>query len=88
MRTFTLRKVDPMTLTSIDLYEEAMTSIDNPTLEAYVVEFNDEGERAEVLYFGDRDIAGVAWGADPTWHEGVHSAQEACEREFGDGTEA
>ena len=70
-------------LTSLDLHAEAAKEPDNPTLEAYTVLIEGQAQRAEVLYLGDRDSAGVAWGADATWIEPVGSAEEACAQEFG-----
>lgn len=86
MATFTLIQIDPLMLTSIDLHAEAVQAAGNPTLEAYQVVIDGAAERAEVLYFGDRDIAGIAWGADANWFEMIRSAEEACQQEFGDIT--
>jgi hypothetical protein len=84
MAHFALVPLEPKALTSIGLAHEARQHEGNPTLEAYKVWIEGEAEPAECLYFGDRDIAGIAWGADATWIEQVSSAQEACEQEFGD----
>lgn len=73
-------------LTSIDLAKEARQYADNPTLEAYKVWIEGQAEPAECLYFGDRGIAGIAWGADADWIEVVDSAEEACHQAFDDLT--
>jgi hypothetical protein len=76
MALWTLYPIRLDQLTSIDLHTAAAAEADNPTLEAYSVIIAGQAQRAEVLYFGDRDIAGVAWGADAAWLEMVSSAEE------------
>jgi hypothetical protein len=84
MAHFSLRPIAFSDLRSIDLAKEARQHADNPTVEAYKVLIEGQAQSAECLYFGDRDIAGIAWGADANWLEHVGSAEEACEHEFGD----
>lgn len=82
MAQFILRPIALTELSSIDLGEVAQQEATNPTIEAYKVIMDNHAEWAECLYLGDRDIAGIAWGADATWLEHVGSAEEACEQEF------
>ena len=82
MARFVMYEIPIAQLSSTDLRKEASKNAGNPTLEAYSVVIDGEAQRAEVLYFGDRDIAGVAWGADANWLEHVDSAEQACQQEF------
>lgn len=84
MAHFALDPIPLDQLTSNGLRKEALANADNPTIEAYRVVIDGQRERAELLYFGDRDIAGIAWGADPNWLENSSSAAEALERFFED----
>jgi hypothetical protein len=77
-----LYQIDPSTLTSTDLAREARKHAQLASLEAYKVIIDGQAQPAECLYFGDRDIAGIAWGADADWLEGVESAEDACRQVF------
>ena len=79
---FSLRPIDPRTLTSIRLRQEAYRHRHVASLEAYRVVLDGTIESAECLYFRDRDLAGIAWGAEPNWIDNVRSAAAACQLEF------
>jgi hypothetical protein len=80
--TMILSQVTPLSFHSIGLREVAASEDGNPCLEAYTVRIPGSAERAEILFLGDQDIAGIAWGADPCWLSNVSSAHEAAIRFF------
>ncbi len=83
MSQFCLIPCNGDTIHSRGLQEVIAREAGNPCLETYHIYSQGAPEWGEGVFLGDRDIAGIAWGSDPTWVEGVASMQQACQGDFG-----
>lgn len=82
MAQFALNKIALSEVRSLGLRTVIVHEGDTATVEAYRVHVDGYAEWAEVLYLGARDMAGVAWGSDPTWFVAVASLEDACHQAF------